>query len=205
MRKSCNLLLFSIFFSSIMIISNTASATSWVELKPQEVVDRAEVIIIGKYDFTSKPKPSQFIFQGLDFTIKNVYKGDVSEQIITAGIDYNDVGWAEEFQNEDGEFLLLLEKSKDADFLIPVGGPNGMIQIYNGKVDSSNAESRTFFEDLLKSQPQKPMETKIENYNESHNNNSYLLLYGSASILVGLAVLLLLYRYKRKKITNDKL
>ena len=52
-------------------------------------------------DFTSKPKPSKFVFQGLDFNIKNVYKGDVSEQIITAGIDYNDVAWAEEFQNED--------------------------------------------------------------------------------------------------------
>ena len=106
-------------------------------------------------DFTSKPKPSKFVFRGLDFNIKNVYKGDVSEQIITAGIDYNDVGWIEEFQIEDGEFLLLLEKSKDADFLIPVGGPNGMIQIFNGKVEESNDERRTFFEDFLKSQPKK--------------------------------------------------
>ena len=122
MRKSCYIPLFSSLFLSIMIISNTVSATSWVEVKPQEVVDSAEVIVTGKYDFTSKPKPSEFVFQGLDFNIKNVYKGDVSEQIITAGIDYNDVAWAEEFQNEDGEFLLLLEKSKDADFLIPVGG-----------------------------------------------------------------------------------
>ena len=91
-------------------------------------------------DFTSKPKPSKFVFRGLDFNIKNVYKGDVSEQIITAGIDYNDVGWI---------------KSKDADFLIPVGGPNGMIQIFNGKVEESNDERRTFFEDFLKSQPKK--------------------------------------------------
>ena len=150
-------------------------------------------------DFTSKPKPSKFVFRGLDFNIKNVYKGDVSEQIITAGIDYNDVGWAEEFQNEDGEFLLLLEKSKDADFLIPVGGPNGMIQVYNGKVGESNDERRTFFEDFLKSQPQKTIEKKVENNNDSQNNNPYLLLYVSPSILVGMAVLILLYRYKRKK------
>ena len=199
MRKSCYILLFSSFFLSIMIISNTVSATSWVELKPQEVVDRSEVIITGKYDFTSKPKPSGFVFQGLGFNIKNVYKGDVYEQIITAGIDYNDVGWAEEFQNEEGEFLLLLEKSKDADFLIPVGGPNGMIQVYNGKVEEPNDERRTFFEDFLKSQPQKTIEKKVENDNDSQNNNPYLLLYVSASILVGMAVLILLYRYKRKK------
>ena len=199
MRKSCYILLFSSFFLSIMIISNTVAATSWVELKPQEVVERSEVIITGKYDFTSKPKPSGFVFQGLGFNIKNVYKGDVSEQIITAGIDYNDVGWAEEFQNEEGEFLLLLEKSKDADFLIPVGGPNGMIQVYNGKVEESNDERRAFFEDFLKSQPQKTIEKKVENNNDSQNNNPYLLLYVSASILVGMAVLILLYRYKRKK------
>lgn len=205
MRRSFYLLLFSIFFSFILIISDTASATSWVELKPQEVVDRSEVIVTGKYDFTSKPKPSQFIFQGLDFKIKNVYKGEVSEQIITAGIDYNDVGWAEEFQDEDGEFLLLLEKSKDTDFLIPVGGPNGMIQIYNEKIKESNDERRTFFEDILTSQPLKIMETKVGNDNDSQNNNSDLLLYVSTIVFVGLAVLLLLYRYKRNKITNDKL
>ena len=67
----------------------------------------------------------------------------------SAGIDYNDVGWIEEFQIEDGEFLLLLEKSKDADFLIPVGGPNGMIQVYNGKVEEPNDERRTFFEEIF--------------------------------------------------------
>lgn len=199
MQKSGYILFIASFFLSIMIIGNIVSATSWVELKPQDVVDRAEVIITGKYDFTSKPKPSGFVFQGLDFNIKSVYKGDVSEQIITAGIDYNDVGWAEHFQNEEGEFLLFLEKSKDADFLIPVGGPNGMIQVYNGKVVAANDERRTFFEDFLKSQPQKTIETKVENDNDRQNNKSYQFLYVSASVLVGMAVLFLLYRYKRKK------
>lgn len=198
MRKSICILFFASFFFSIMIIGNTVSATKWVELKPQEVVDRAEVIITGKYDFTSKPKPSGFVFQGLDFNIKSVYKGDVSEQIITAGIDYNDVGWAEEFQNKEGEFLLLLEKSKDADFLIPVGGPNGMIQFYNGKIEEPNDERRTFFEDFLKSQPKKTIETTVE-YDNDSQNKSYQHLYVNASFLVGMAVLFLLYRYKRKK------
>ena len=128
-----------------------------------------------------------------------------TEKIITAGIDYNDAGWAEEFQNEDGEFLLLLEKSKDADFLIPVGGPNGMIQIYDGKIEESNDERRTFFEDILTTEPLKIVETKVVNDIDSQNDNSNLLLYVITSVLVGLAVLILLYRYKRNKITNDKL
>lgn len=199
MRKSCNILLFASFFLSIMITSITVSATSWVELKPQEVVDRAEVIITGKYDFTSKPKHSGFVFQGLEFNVKNVYKGDISEQIITAGIDYNDVGWAEEFQNEEGEFLLFLEKSKDADFLIPVGGTNGMIQVHKEKVEGTNDERRTFFEDFLKLQPEKTVETKFNTDNNSQNNKSYVFLYVSTSVLVVMAVIFLLYRYKRKK------
>lgn len=198
MRKLYYIPFFATLFSSIMIISITVSATSWGELKSQEVVDRAEVIITGKYDFTSKPKPSGFVFQGLDFNIKNVYKGDISEQIITAGIDYYDVGWAEEFQNEEGEFLLLLERSKDADFLIPVGGPNGMIQVYKGKVEDTNDERKTFFEDFLKLQPEKNFKTKFETDNDSQNNKSNLLLYVSASVLVGMAVIFQIYRYKRK-------
>lgn len=206
MRKSCSILLFASFFSLIMIISNTVSATSWVELKPQEVFDRAEVIVTGTYDFTSKPKPSEFVFQGLDFNIKNVYKGDISAEF-TAGIDYNDAGWADEFQKEGGEFLLFLEKSKDADFLLPVGGPNGMVQVYKGKVEDPNEERRTFFEGFLKRDSEKTMETKIETRidtkietrNDSQSDKSYQLLYAGASVLAGVAVLFLVSRYKRKK------
>jgi len=182
-----------------MIVSNTAAATKWVELKPQEVMDRAEVIVTGKYDFTSKEKPSRFIFQGVDFHIKNVYKGDISEQIMTVGIDQNDVGWADEFQKDNGEFLLLLETSEDADFLVPVGGPNGMIKMNNGKVEESNEERIKFFEDYLASQPYKTIEVKAEKDFDSRNNSPYPVLYVSASVLVIMAVLLLLYRYKRKK------
>lgn len=196
MRKSRNILLFASFFISIMIISNTVSATSWVELEPQEIVDRAEVIITGKYDFTSKPKHRGNGFQGLKFNVKNVYKGDISEQIITAGIDVHDLGWAEEFQNEEGEFLLFLEMSKNADFLVPVGGPNGMIQVHNGKFIGTDDGT---FEDYLKLQPEKTFETKFNDDNNSQNNSSNIFLYVIASVLVGLTVMFLLYRYKRKK------
>ncbi|MGE7021951.1 hypothetical protein [Solibacillus cecembensis] len=87
----------------------------------------------------------------------------------------------------------------DADFLIPVGCPNGMIQVYKGKVKDTNDKRRTFFEDFLKLQPEKTIKTKYKTDNDSQNNKSYLLLYVIASILVGKAVIFLLYRYKRKK------
>ncbi|MDZ5472416.1 hypothetical protein SM124_11720 [Bacillus sp. 31A1R] len=204
MKKTGYIPLLVSFLLSMMIIS-TVSATSWVDLEPQEVVDRAEVIVLGKYDFTGKPKPGKFVFQGLDFNVEKFYKGDLSEQL-TAGIDYNDVGWADEFQKEGGVFLLFLEKGKDADFLIPVGGPNGIIQLANGKVEHPNDEKRTFFEDFLKINPEKTMDAKPETQNNSQNNNqegsqndqSFPYLYVIGSIFVGFAVLFLLYRYKRK-------
>lgn len=109
-----------------MMMVTTVTATSWGGLEPEEVNDKAEVIVLGTYDFSSKPISSQFIFQGVVFNVKSVYRGDVSEQLI-AGIDVYDASWAEEFQSEDGEFLLFLEKSDQANFLTPVAGPNGMI------------------------------------------------------------------------------
>jgi hypothetical protein len=66
MNKSRYTVLFASFILSIIIISNTVSATKWVKLKPQKVVDRAEFIVMGKYDFTSKAKPSEFVFQGFE-------------------------------------------------------------------------------------------------------------------------------------------
>ena len=74
-----------------------------------------------------------------------------------------------------------------------------MIQVHNGKVEGTNDERRIFFEDFLKLQPDKTIETKFETDNNSQNNRSYLFLYVSASVLVGMAVIFLLYRYKRKK------
>lgn len=198
MRKSRYTLLFASFIFSIMTISNTVSATKWVELKPQEVVDRAEFIVVGKYDFTSKGKPSEFVFQGFDFNIISVYKGDITKQF-TAGIDYNDVGWAEEFQKEGGEFLLFLEKSKDAEFLIPVGGPNGMVQVNDGKVEEPNDNRRTFFEDFLKSHPEKTIDLVFKTQNDDPNEKTYLPLYVSAIVLIGITVLFLLYCNKRKR------
>ena|SRR5690625_611848 len=195
MRKPCTILLFASFYITLLMISNTVLATSWVRIEPEEVLDRAEVIIIGKYDFTSEPKPGESVFQGLDFNVKNVYKGEIHAQTITAGLDYNDAGWAEDFQNEGGEFLLFLENSEYADFLVPVGGTNGMVEIQNGKVEAFDNEGKLFYEDFLRSQTARTIEENAD----SKTDMSSLILAVSAIVLVGTATIYLLYRYKIKR------
>lgn len=195
MRKPSVVPLLVCLFTSLIITSQPVSATSWVGLEPQEVLERAEVIIMGTYDFTSEPEPSQFVFQGFDFKVKSVYKGDIHDQTITAGLDYLDLGWADEFQNEDGEFLLFLENSEYHDFLIPVGGPNGMIQIKNGKVEEFEIERNLFYEDFLETETARA----VDEQSDPENNNVLIFLSVSATALVGVAVIFLLYRYKRKR------
>lgn len=178
-----------------MLSSNTVKATSWVVLEPEEVLERAEVIILGTYDFTSEPQPSQIVFQGFDFNVKSVYRGDIHDQTITAGLDIFDLGWADEFQSEDGEFLLFLENSEYHDFLIPVGGPNGMIQLKNGKVEEFEIERNLFYEDFLETETARA----VDEQSDPENNNVLIFLSVSATALVGVAVIFLLYRYKRKR------
>ncbi|HZG16610.1 MAG TPA: hypothetical protein VE710_16605 [Candidatus Bathyarchaeia archaeon] len=39
--------------SLFSMMNQSASATSWVDLKPEEVLQKAEVIVQGTYDFTA--------------------------------------------------------------------------------------------------------------------------------------------------------
>jgi hypothetical protein len=150
-----------LFLTSFSLVSTSVVATSWVVLQPQEVVNRAEVVVIGKYDFSSKPVPGgQSIFEGINFEVTKVYKGENIPSTITAGIDNFDNGWVDEFQQQGGEMLLFLEK-KDPSFLTPVGGPNGMIQINNGQVVHPEEKIRNFYDDFLKEDPKEPVTEEI--------------------------------------------
>ncbi|WP_409271026.1 hypothetical protein V1499_16990 [Neobacillus sp. SCS-31] len=121
-------------------------ATSWVMLKPEEVVGRAERVVVGKYDFSSERVIGEpQIFQGYDFDVHKIYKGPNITSPLKVGIDMYDFGWVKEFQQQGGTFLLFLEDSGDK-FLFPVGGPNGMVQLKNGKVHIEDQDRRKFFE-----------------------------------------------------------
>jgi hypothetical protein len=119
----------------LMLPVSQTLAAKWVELKPEEVVSRAQIIVLGTYNFNSKLKSGKSFFYGSQFHVEKVYKGEAAE-IITAGIDQNDTGWAEEFQQEGGKFLLFLEKTKEARFLVPVAGMEcrkfRMAELYRG-------------------------------------------------------------------------
>jgi hypothetical protein len=156
-----------LFLTSFSIGSIQGEATSWAILEPEEVLSKAEVVVLGKYDFSSSPIIGEHpIFNGFDFQVIKVYKGQDIPSTITAGIDGFDNGWVDEFQEQGGEMLLFLEK-RDASFLTPVGGPNGMIQINNGKVEHPDEKTRNFYEDFLKEEPK---ETVSEEINEVSNN-----------------------------------
>ena len=195
MKKIVSTLLFVVVCLTMMNANNHVSATSWAELDPQEVNERAKVIVSGQYDFSSKPIQSGFIFQGMAFNVDNVYKGDVPKQII-AGIDQFDVGWAEEFQNEGGEFLLFLEESEKAEFLTPVGGPNGMVQVLEGKVVGFGKENNAFYDKILNGKSNSPT---IEIENTKQSLTSIIILVISGGILIGLTVFYIIYRTGQKR------
>lgn len=198
MEKLRYVLFFLTVFIGMMVVGASVSATSWVELDPQEVSDRAEVIVIGKYDFTSKSISSDFIFQGYEFNVTSVYKGEASKKLLV-GIDGYDVGWAEEFQNDGGEFLLFLEKTEDADFLLPVGGPNGMIQLSDGNVEHHNDASKRFYEEFLKEQSKEQPKELSASTRETNQNSRLNSLYLSFGVLIGIAVFVLVIVFRRKE------
>jgi hypothetical protein len=203
MKVSIYILLYFSFSVFFMMVGPSVYATSWVEIEPQDIVDRADAILMGEYDFTSDPKPMEFVFQGLEFHIKTVYKGEAAQQEIV-GIDYYDMGWAKEFQEEGGEFLLFLEKDKEADFLIPISGANGMVLVQDGEVKAPNKERKLVFENYLESHSGKTLTGNGEFRRGGKQEGSFLLLYVGAGVAAGIIVCFLIYRYKRKSFKGSE-
>lgn len=179
---------------------NTVYATSWVDLKPEEVIERSSVIVQGKYDFSKKIKGSNSIWVGYNFTVEQVYKGNVTDTII-AGIDGFDIGWVDEIQQANGSFVLFLEQTEAVDFLTPVGGPNGMIHIQNSEVQHFDEKKRETFTDYLKNtKSHLPDSSKQEDGIE----NSTKLIIGLISVIIVLFVLYMVYRnIKHKKLDSN--
>jgi hypothetical protein len=137
-----------------MLFTTSVYATSWVDLEPETVVNRADVIVKGTYDFSSEPEPSSYIFTGYEININAIYKGEIQQKLI-AGIDPFDIGWAKEFQEDGGEFLLFLEEIDETDFYVPIAGPNGMITMNHEKVDHPVKEKEEFYNHYLNSHQSK--------------------------------------------------
>ena len=188
--------LLTVFLS--LFTFNQVLATSWVELSVEEVAERAKVIVYGTYDFSDElTNGTEMVFHGTAFKVKDVYKGESASQI-TVGIDPFDIGWVDEFQNDGGEFLLFLEEGED--FLLPVGGPNGMIQVQDGQVVESDEEKRLFYQNVLESSSQEPnvLASSTEESNLK-NPTINMLLYIGIIFIVGTILTSWFKRYQRIK------
>lgn len=173
-------------------------ATSWVELSVEEVTERANMIVYGTYDFSDElTNGTEMVFHGTVFKVKEVYKGESASQI-KVGIDPFDIGWVDEFQNDGGEFLLFLEEGED--FLLPVGGPNGMIQVQDGQVVESDEEKRLFYQNVFESSSQEPnvLASSTEESNLK-NPTINMLLYIGIIFILGTILTSWFKRYQRNK------
>jgi len=196
LKKRIGLLMVTVFLS--LFTFNQVFATSWVELSVEEVAERADVIVYGTYDFSDElTNDTEMVFHGTTFKVKEVYKGESASQI-TVGIDRFDIGWVDAFQHDGGEFLLFLEEGED--FLLPVGGPNGMIQVQEGQVIDGNEEKRVFYQDVLESSSQEPnvLASSTEESNLK-NPTINMLLYIGIIFIVGTILASWFKRYQRNK------
>ena len=147
--------IFLVIIIFLVVVDTEVTATSWVEMEPEDVNQKAAVIVMGTYDFSGEALQSDFVFTGVTFNVKKVYRGEANKKII-AGIDQFDEGWVEDFQNEGGEFLLFLEETEDANFLTPVGGPNGMVQVKEGKVVYPTGIKNDYYAQILQGESKAP-------------------------------------------------
>ncbi|WP_243856186.1 MULTISPECIES: hypothetical protein [Cytobacillus] len=182
---------FFILFALLLAGSSPSFASKWIELNPEKVKFRSQVIVLGTYNFKSKQKSSKGIFYGRQFQVEKVYKGEAGE-IITAGIDSHDNGWAEEFQQEGGKFLLFLEKTKEARFLVPVAGPNGMVQVQADRILSGNED---FYGQILSGEGRTPSPSKL---NEGGGNLLEVLLFSLTGLVTSLLIIRVLASEKAK-------
>jgi hypothetical protein len=131
-----------LFMAVSFVTPRNGYATSWKKLSANEVISSAEVIVQGSYDQNGF---NQYDYVGglwvpFKFRVERYYKG-TGTNIIDAAIPHLDIGWVKEFQENNGSFILFLKRdSQNAELLIPVGGPNGMVQLMNGIIQNQSPE-----------------------------------------------------------------
>jgi len=179
MKKTIVSLVLAFLF--IFYLESQISATLSEDLEPEEVLDRADVIVLGEYDFSADPTCEDKIFCSLKFDVDQTYRGKASTTM-TAGIDRYDFGLVEEFQLNGGKILLFLEENGRVGYLTPVGGGhNGMIQTKDGEIYHEKQEKKEFYEEFLKEQ--------------NKTENSSVFLY----IILGLVATVIIYLVSKRK------
>ncbi|PLT28907.1 hypothetical protein CUU66_16300 [Peribacillus deserti] len=170
----------------VLMIHTRAYASKWIPMSPQEVIEESVLTVIGTYDFSCKPNTSEFVFEGYPFEVTKVFKGDSPESTLAA-IDIHNTGGAKEFQAEGGKFLLFLERRKDVDFLVPIRGLNGMIQVVDEKTE--DAYDDIFFDSILKAPFKEPIPGSVK----STSQDNSMLIFLSTSFMADVFIFFLIY------------
>jgi hypothetical protein len=175
---------FLLFCISLLWMNSSPAATQWLTLEPEEVMDRANIIVIGRYDFSKDPmRTVRRVFKPYEFKVSQVLKGNPPSTLI-AGIATHDISEEEEFQNQGGEFLLFIEKESYSKYALPVGGPNGTIQLMDGELYHTAFNHRVLFEKVKGDIYTTPIAGPLIS----------LLIILTASVIV--------YRFSKRRITS---
>jgi hypothetical protein len=158
-----------LFMAVSFVTPRNGYATSWKKLSANEVISSAEVIVQGSYDQNGF---NQYDYIGglwvpFKFRVERYYKG-TGTTIIDAAIPNLDIGWVKKFQENNGSFILFLKRdSQNAELFIPVGGPNGMVQLMNGIIQNQSPVELATYEKYIESQVLEPVTPSIsQDYKE---------------------------------------
>lgn len=139
--------------------AGTAYATSWVSLSAEEVVRRADLIVLGTYDLGEANKWRSGMWVPVPFQVEAVYRGQ-AEARIDAAIEQYDVGLTRQAQEEGRRFLLFLQRNPErGPEWIPVGGPNGMIQVQGEQALHERPEFQAVYREIMAGPSSAPLAT----------------------------------------------
>ncbi len=172
-----------------MLQSNSVLATSYPMLDPEEVDDRAGVVVLGRYDFSTKVAASNHVVIGFRFDVEGVYRGYITEPLVV-GIDMYDMKWVDEWQKDGGKLLLFLEKSDGEDYWVPVLLQNGMISMRDGQVVLHD-ERKVYYNNFLATHTKRELPSNVD-FSKSH-------MYLSTIVFVIWIAAIAIYRSAKRK------
>lgn len=153
MKKSSNVW-YQLVLTVIIVLFSTSNgyATSWIKLEPAEVNKRAAIVAYGNYVFSENAERFENYhgyFTPTLFQAEKYYRGS-GESVILTEIDPFDIENIKEAQRNGNSFLLFLEPDKeDETLLIPIAGPNGIIEIADGEPQTGDADEEAYYRSYL--------------------------------------------------------